>query len=107
MSRTFGTHDPADAGLGPDWRVHRLLGTLPYEAGCHLAQDTCDLSLFGASPARQEKDALPGDAPNFGRLGVPFFSSKAASRQLDTCSSMRSTRLSTDISWNGGAALGL
>ena len=28
-------------------------------------------------PFRQEKDAIPGDLPNFGRLGFPTFYSKA------------------------------
>jgi len=30
-----------------------------------------------SSASRQEKDAIPGDLPNFGRLGFPTFYSKA------------------------------
>ncbi|CAJ1361640.1 unnamed protein product [Effrenium voratum] len=52
----------------------QALYKMPAEAWAQIGVFIAFLELF---PMRQEKDALPGDAPNFGRLGVPFFSSKA------------------------------
>mmetsp|Transcript_139596 Transcript_139596/g.197662 ORF Transcript_139596/g.197662 Transcript_139596/m.197662 type:complete len:435 (-) Transcript_139596:67-1371(-) len=62
----------------------QALYKLPAEGWAQIAVFIGFLELF---PGRQEKDAIPGDLPNFGRLGFPTFYSKADpeknSRSLD------------------------
>mmetsp|Transcript_58733 Transcript_58733/g.95050 ORF Transcript_58733/g.95050 Transcript_58733/m.95050 type:complete len:449 (+) Transcript_58733:66-1412(+) len=47
---------------------------MPAEGWAQIGVFIAFLELF---PMRQEKDRIPGDAPGFGRLGVPIFASKA------------------------------
>jgi len=46
---------------------------MPAEGWAQIGIFIAYLELF---PMRQEKDRIPGDAPGFGRLGVPIFASK-------------------------------